>query len=251
MFYSIIWQDYFCIHSSPFQLPNKRHRDLVFFINKLQAGQVLSYSNLPRLPAYSQTHTPFLAIWSCAGLLRSTCVLMAALSRRHHGQSSTLCSSPCSPFLLEVPHWDWKSCLILFFCSALRGDARHFLHNIETGDVWLCQHLECNQISGHRNQHKNTQHTKSSPNRFYIYMYMYKIYIAIYKNAHNSHSYFACPMFSKIDWLSIFLCVFLVLYGYVSKDTFFFLWKHVAACCTFWCALVCYRNIMLCRDKKL
>ena len=43
-------------------------------------------------------------------------------------------------------------------------EKKQSLHNTETGDAWQYQRQDCNQISGHRNQHLNTEGTKPSLN---------------------------------------------------------------------------------------
>jgi len=65
-------------------------------------------------------------------------------------RSPTLFS--CAPLIgwlaLLLTNWEWwKKCL----------------HKIKTEDVWPCHCLDCNQMSGHRIQHLNTQCPKHPP----------------------------------------------------------------------------------------
>jgi hypothetical protein len=45
-----------------------------------------------------------------------------------------------------------------------KDGGKQFLHNIEIRDACPCQHLDCEQMPVHRNQHLNTQCTRPTSN---------------------------------------------------------------------------------------
>lgn len=111
------------IHSSPSQLANKWHSDLVFLWKGFRhyAGHIRAM--LTQLCCLHSSHIVFTlpAFESCPGSLWSTSVLIAVLSSRSYSESSWSISmvslplfSPFSVVSLRPPDCDWKSCPTLF-----------------------------------------------------------------------------------------------------------------------------------------
>lgn len=122
-----------------------------------------------------------LALSSCTGSLCSMCVLMSSLSSKSHGEPSSLIhmiSAPSCLFislLLKTPDSNWKSFPVLVSCPAIVWSAlsltnhsnwKLLLHITESIDGWLSHSLDCDQMTGKRNQPLNTQcKTTPLPNR--------------------------------------------------------------------------------------
>lgn len=119
---------------------------------------------------------------SCPGFC-FMCVLLAALPLQPHGRQIPLVLLLFLVFLsltlsLFLPNWDGESHLT-HFCPAIRWIRSLLTNQMENNlyptliqemfqIAWQCQHLDCNQISGHSNQHLNTQCTKPTPNRIIV-----------------------------------------------------------------------------------
>jgi len=144
----------------------------------------------------------FLATRSWPGLLWSMCLHGCSLIETSwqillvHPYGLSIPSLPCSPSLLEPPYWNWKSCSIPFrpvlswsaLYSPIRGDAKHILHDIGTGDVDYVNIWNAIRYLGIW-----VHSTQNHPPNIYVY------YIS--QKPHYPHCYFTYLMFSKIDCL--------------------------------------------------